>query len=128
MGDRITGGDIYANVHENSLMEHRVMLPPSARGNITYIAPAGQYGLTEKVIEIEFGGQRKVSALRTWGAWGGVHGVESCVCWGGGRSGVGSVGAAAVVVGCASPRPGHHRLWPVLGCFVHWTWGRMHTG
>lgn len=67
VGDRITGGDIYGTVHENSLMEHRVMLPPSARGNITHIAPAGQYSLTDKVIEIEFGGKKKeYSMLQMW--------------------------------------------------------------
>lgn len=32
-------------VFENSLMEHRVALPPDAMGKITYIAPAGQYSL-----------------------------------------------------------------------------------
>lgn len=67
IGDRITGGDIYGVVHENSLMEHRVMLPPNARGNITHLAPAGQYSLTDKVIEIEFGGEKKeYSMLQLW--------------------------------------------------------------
>lgn len=32
-------------VFENSLMEHRVALPPDAMGKITYIAPPGQYSL-----------------------------------------------------------------------------------
>jgi len=50
VGDRITGGDIYGIVHENSLMDHKVMLPPNARGNVSYIAPAGQYSLEDKVI------------------------------------------------------------------------------
>jgi ATPsynthase alpha/beta subunit N-term extension len=54
VGDRITAGDIYGTVAENSLMEHRVMLPPGARGSITYIAPPGQYSVTDEVIEIEF--------------------------------------------------------------------------
>eukprot|EP00890_Picochlorum_soloecismus_P000784 jgi/Picsp_1/1706/NSC_05180-R1_vacuolar atp subunit a len=67
LGDRITGGDIYGVVHENSLMEHRVMLPANARGNITHLAPAGQYSLTDKVIEIEFGGEKKeYSMLQLW--------------------------------------------------------------
>ena len=61
-GDRLTGGDIYATVQENSLLEHRMMLPPGARGNVTYIAPAGEYSLTDKVIEVEFGGVKKVCA------------------------------------------------------------------
>jgi V-type H+-transporting ATPase subunit A len=67
VGDRITGGDIYGLVQENTLMEHRVMLPPAARGNITYLAPAGDYSITDKVIEIEFGGQTKeYSMLQLW--------------------------------------------------------------
>lgn len=67
IGDRITGGDIYGLVQENTLMQHRVMLPPQARGNITYLAPSGQYGITDKVIEIEFGGVKKeYSMLQMW--------------------------------------------------------------
>ena len=63
-GDRLTGGDIYATVQENSLIEHKIMLPPGARGNVTYVAPAGEYSLEDKVIEVEFGGVKRVcSAL-----------------------------------------------------------------
>ena len=36
------------------------MLPPNARGTITYIAPAGEYTIAEDVIEVEFQGERKV--------------------------------------------------------------------
>lgn len=64
MGDRITGGDIYGIVHENTLMEHRVMLPPNARGTITYLAPHGQYNIEEEIIEVEFQGAKKVRAAR----------------------------------------------------------------
>jgi vacuolar-type H+-ATPase catalytic subunit A/Vma1 len=60
VGDRITGGDIYGLVHENSMIEHRIMLPPGARGNISYIAPAGSYNINEEIIEVEFQGQKKV--------------------------------------------------------------------
>ena len=59
-GDRLTSGDIYATVHENSLLDHRIMVPPGAKGNVTYIAPAGEYSLTDKVLELEFGGVKKV--------------------------------------------------------------------
>ena len=59
MGDRLTSGDIYAIVHENSLIDHKIMVPPGARGNVTYIAPAGGYSLTDKVLELEFGGVKK---------------------------------------------------------------------
>ena len=44
-----------------------MMLPPSARGTITYIAPAGDYSVTEKVIEVEFNGQKKeYGMLQMW--------------------------------------------------------------
>lgn len=67
VGDRITGGDIYATVKENTLMDHKVMLPPNARGTITYIAPAGHYTVNDEVIEIEFQGQRrKYSMKQLW--------------------------------------------------------------
>ena len=67
IGDRITGGDIYGTVQENTLMEHRVMLPPGAKGNVSFIAPAGQYSIDEKVIEVEFGGVKKeYSMLQMW--------------------------------------------------------------
>lgn len=60
VGDRITGGDVYATVEENSLLQHRVMLPPGSKGIITFLAPPGEYNIHEKVIEIEFHGQKKV--------------------------------------------------------------------
>ena len=34
---------MYGTVRENSLIEHRVMLPPRAAGTITYIAEPGDY-------------------------------------------------------------------------------------
>ena len=64
VGSKISGGDIYAIVPENTLMEHKVMLPPNARGTITYIAPNGNYTITDKVIEIEFQGVRTEYTMR----------------------------------------------------------------
>ena len=43
MGSHISGGDIYAKVFENSLITHKVMMPPKAAGTITYIAEKGNY-------------------------------------------------------------------------------------
>ncbi|WIA12406.1 hypothetical protein OEZ85_012450 [Tetradesmus obliquus] len=67
VGDRITAGDIYGIVKENTLMDHKVMLPPGARGTISYIAPAGDYTVQDEVIEIEFQGQKKkYSMMQLW--------------------------------------------------------------
>ncbi|RRT82589.1 hypothetical protein B296_00003138, partial [Ensete ventricosum] len=45
VGDLLTGGDLFATVFENTLMQHHVALPPGSMGKISYIAPAGQYNL-----------------------------------------------------------------------------------
>ncbi|XXG64402.1 hypothetical protein AAC387_Pa05g2366 [Persea americana] len=66
-GDLITGGDLYATVFENSLMQHHVALPPGSMGKITYIAPAGQYNLKDTVLELEFQGVTKqFTMLQSW--------------------------------------------------------------
>ncbi|KAA3676642.1 V-type H+-transporting ATPase subunit A [Paragonimus westermani] len=55
-GMHITGGDIFGVVHENSLVKHRIMLSPKAQGTIKWIAPPGNYNITDNVLEIEFDG------------------------------------------------------------------------
>ncbi|KAH7664759.1 H(+)-transporting two-sector ATPase protein [Dioscorea alata] len=66
-GDLLTGGDLYATVFENTLMQHHVALPPGSMGKVTYIAPAGQYSLKDTVLELEFQGVKKqFTMLQTW--------------------------------------------------------------
>ncbi|KAH1240088.1 V-type proton ATPase catalytic subunit A [Glycine max] len=66
-GDLLTGGDLYATVFENSLMQHHIALPPDNMGKITYIAPPGQYSLQDTVLELEFQGvKKKFTMLQTW--------------------------------------------------------------
>lgn len=50
VGDHITGGDLYGLVHENSLVKHKIILPPKARGTITHIATKGSYTLKDVVL------------------------------------------------------------------------------
>ncbi|KAJ5786477.1 uncharacterized protein N7503_011689 [Penicillium pulvis] len=68
VGDHITGGDIWGIVFENSLVnEHKVLLPPRARGTITRIAPAGNYTVTENLLEVEFEGKKtEYPMMQTW--------------------------------------------------------------
>lgn len=67
-GDHLAGGDIFGTVFENSLIEsHKILLPPRARGTITWIATEGDYTIEEKVIEVEFDGQKYAySMYHTW--------------------------------------------------------------
>ena len=44
-------------------MVHRIMVPANARGNVTFIAPEGEYSLEDKVLELDFNGTKKVALL-----------------------------------------------------------------
>jgi len=67
VGDHVTGGDIYGVVKENDLIAHKIMIPPKAMGQITYIAPAGRYTITDTVLELEFGDVKKqYGMMQVW--------------------------------------------------------------
>ncbi|KAG8530620.1 H(+)-transporting V1 sector ATPase subunit A [Bacidia gigantensis] len=67
-GDHITGGDVWGKVVENSLLnEHRILLPPRARGIIKKIAEKGQYTVAEPLLTVEFNGEEKeYMMLQVW--------------------------------------------------------------
>jgi V-type H+-transporting ATPase subunit A len=45
-GAIISGGDILGSVFENNLLhDHRIMLPPSAKGRVISVAEAGNYNI-----------------------------------------------------------------------------------
>ena len=68
VGDHITGGDVFGSVWENSLMsDHKILLPPRARGTITRISEPGQYTVDEKILEVEFDGKKtEYSMMHNW--------------------------------------------------------------
>jgi len=67
VGAHITGGDVFGTVPENIMVTHKVMLPPNARGTVTYIAPPGNYSVNDTVLEVEFEGVKsKHSMLQIW--------------------------------------------------------------
>ncbi|EFC38853.1 predicted protein [Naegleria gruberi] len=59
IGDKITGGDIFGEVEENDFINHKILLPPGAMGEITYIASPGNYTLNDAVIEVDFNGMKR---------------------------------------------------------------------
>ena len=67
-GDNISGGDIWAKVVENSLLsEHKIMLPPRARGTIKKIAKEGEYTVAENLLTVEFNGEEKeYPMMQSW--------------------------------------------------------------
>lgn len=58
IGSHITGGDKIGQVFENSLVTHKILLPPKARGTVTFIATPGSYTVDETVLEVEFDGEK----------------------------------------------------------------------
>jgi V-type H+-transporting ATPase subunit A len=54
----VTGGDIYGTVFENRMVKHKMMLPPRARGTVTWVASPGHYRVTDKILQIEFDGEK----------------------------------------------------------------------
>ena len=45
VGAHLSGGDFWGSVPENSLIQHKLIVPPKARGTVTYLAPSGNYTL-----------------------------------------------------------------------------------
>ncbi|KAG8535043.1 hypothetical protein GDO81_029590 [Engystomops pustulosus] len=67
VGSHITGGDIYGLVFENSLIKHKIMLPPRNRGTVTYLAPPGHYDTSDVVLELEFEGvKEQFTMVQVW--------------------------------------------------------------
>jgi len=67
IGSHVTGGDIYGTVFENRMVKHQMMLPPRARGTVTWIASPGHYTVKDKILEIEFDGEKtSYSMLQVW--------------------------------------------------------------
>ncbi|KAJ2711656.1 H(+)-transporting V1 sector ATPase subunit A [Coemansia spiralis] len=68
VGDHVAGGDVFGTVYENSLLRnHKIMLPPTARGTVTYIAPGGKYTVADVVLETEFEGvTSKHTMMQVW--------------------------------------------------------------
>ncbi|KAK3717452.1 vacuolar protein sorting-associated protein 1 [Vermiconidia calcicola] len=67
-GDHITGGDCFGQVYENSLLyDHKILLPPRARGTITRMPEKGSYTVDTKILEVEFEGKKtEYSMMHQW--------------------------------------------------------------
>ena len=67
VGDAVKGGAILGVVMETDALEHRVMLNPDDSGTITWVAPAGDYTVTDPIAKLKMGKEEKtVSMLQRW--------------------------------------------------------------
>jgi|UniRef100_A0A7S4C8N4 V-type H+-transporting ATPase subunit A len=67
VGDMVSGGDIFGNVFENNLINHKMMVPPFVMGTVKFIAPEGKYTVEDTVLEVEFQGKSaKLTLIQRW--------------------------------------------------------------
>ncbi len=52
IGDKLSGGDIYAECPETPLITHRCMVPPDMSGTVEYVAPNGKYKVNDVVLKL----------------------------------------------------------------------------
>ena len=67
VGDEVHGGSILGVAMETETFEHRVMVHPDDKGTITWVAPDGEYTVTEPIAKIKAGKQEKeLAMLQRW--------------------------------------------------------------
>lgn len=67
IGSHLTGGDIFGYVQENSLVMHRIMVPPKVKGTVKYVAHQGNHTIQDKLLELEFDGQSThLTMMQVW--------------------------------------------------------------
>lgn len=55
VGDHISGGDVFGEVYENSLLNsHKIMMNPRGMGTITHIAEKGSYAVSVRPALLAF--------------------------------------------------------------------------
>mmetsp|Transcript_19415 Transcript_19415/g.52236 ORF Transcript_19415/g.52236 Transcript_19415/m.52236 type:complete len:608 (-) Transcript_19415:1055-2878(-) len=66
VGDMVAPGDIYGSVAENNIINHKIMIMPGkiTGGKVTYIAPKGNYTITETILKTEFEGKVTEHAMQ----------------------------------------------------------------
>ena len=58
-GMLVSGGDVIGSVFENNLFdEHKIILPPKAKGKITYLSEEVEATVRDKVCEVELNGKK----------------------------------------------------------------------
>jgi len=67
VGDEVQGGAILGIAMETDTFEHRVMVHPDDAGTITWVAPDGEYTVTEPIARLKVGREEKeLMMLQRW--------------------------------------------------------------
>ena len=67
-GDKVVGGDIIGTVPETPVVLHKIMVPPTLKGTLKSVVPAGQYNVhqTVAVLTKEDGTDVELSMSQRW--------------------------------------------------------------
>ena len=61
------GGDIIGTVQETSLVEHRILVPPTVNGIVEKVVSEGEYGVSESIAEVKT--ERNIENLYLMHSW-----------------------------------------------------------
>ncbi|MBQ8509778.1 MAG: V-type ATP synthase subunit A [Clostridia bacterium] len=67
-GDRVSGGEIYAECDETAVIRHRMIIPQGVSGTITFAAPDGAYTVTEPILRVwgDEGEEVTLTMMQRW--------------------------------------------------------------
>ncbi len=68
VGDKLSGGDIYAECPETPVITHKIMLSPLLSGTVTEVMPDGEYTVNDTVAKIKDkkGNETELTLLQKW--------------------------------------------------------------
>lgn len=67
-GDQVSGGSVYASCPETALITHYCTIEPNMAGQVTWVAPNGQYKIHDTVVKIKDrkGHEQELSLCHRW--------------------------------------------------------------
>ncbi len=68
VGDKVSGGDIIAEVQETPLILHKVMIPPGMGGEVIAVEQDGQYTLHDAIVKIrdKYHQEKALTLVQEW--------------------------------------------------------------
>lgn len=68
LGDKLSGGDIYAVCHETSIIEHKCMVPPNIKGEVVKVQKSGTYKVNDviAVLKCDNGSEYDLTLCQKW--------------------------------------------------------------
>lgn len=66
-GSRVEGGEVLGTLKETDLIEHRVLIPPEVSGELTFVAPPGEYSVEETAARVVAqAGEIQIKMYQKW--------------------------------------------------------------